>query len=135
MNQRSLTIVGLTTGGPVTTGAATHGVFDISQNTATTQGWTYASIGRREMKLLAAIANNGTTAAQTMTQYTVSLFGSTVSTGASATFLVATTATTWGGAAEAHFTSNFRYAYIISNYSGVTTGGPSVGVMVEQRAA
>jgi hypothetical protein len=116
MNQRTLKVLWLTTGGErITTGATTHStILDLSQDVVTTGAWTYANIGRREIKVFGSVQLSiGSTGAATFTGYNPSLYSSSVSTGASPTLLsgIITTATTWGGYEFGHVVSNQRYLY------------------------
>ena len=146
MNQRTLQVVWLTTNGNVYAGGATTSEsYDLVANTATTQGWTYGQVGRREMKLSGFVVSvfTGTMNCTGFWGYLIS-----GSTGAAAgtwnlvpnsTFMVGTTnaLTTGGAITPIHFYTNDRYLRAIYNVTGATTASidPDLFTLVEQRAS
>ena len=158
MNQRTLEVLNLTTALNFLAGAATTGAsLDLAQDNVTTSTWTYANVGRREMKLGGFVAFIPTAAA--VTPNCTNFFGllQSGSTGAAAgtwnwiansTFGVPAvtagtmifSAATGGGmynVTPIHFMTNDRYVRAVYNVQGATTCqvAPAFFVMVEQRAS
>ena len=139
MNQRSLVLVPLTTNGVNTTaGFTTHAPVDLNQDNVTTNAWTFANIGRREMKLMVTVAP-GTTGLGALTSFTAMIQSCT--TGAAAgtwsTITSSQIALTTYGYGVSHFVSNDRYVRLHTSVGGATTAYTyvSAGVLEEQRGS
>ena len=151
MNQRTLKVLTVTTGARFTGALATGSSFDLAQDNTTTNAWTFANIGRREMKLSGYFVN-AFTGTSNCTAATGWLIGST--TGAIAGTWAPIANSTFGGTvtndasnfttgggffpiAETHFSTNLRYVRPVLNVEGATTASVSLALFVleEQRAS
>lgn len=104
----------------------------------TTSTWTYANVGRREFKVFGYISPGfvGSTAGA-MSTYTG--FVQTATTGAfTGTLTTASgtfSCTTYGPTSELHVYTNDRYARVLHNFAGITSGSAAVFALLEQRAS
>ena len=141
MNQRTLKLLSLTTGGGhfLTAAAWIPGlVVDLASDTATTSAWTFANVGRREMKVQAAFQPGvfGTTA------FTTAAYNAWVQTATTGAFTGTLTteagpisATTFGPTNELHFVTNNRYMRLLHNCAADASCTVVAYAMVEQRAS
>jgi hypothetical protein len=142
MNQRTLTVLSLTTSGGhlITNAAWVPGlVVDLAAGDGvTTSTWTYANIGRREMKVVAFIQKGpiGTTAVD-MSTYNAWVQTATTGafTGTLTTEAGPMTATTYGPTNELHFQTNNRYMRLLHNAATPTSCTISALCLIEQRAS
>jgi hypothetical protein len=141
MNQRTLKVLPLTTSGGhlITNANFIPGlVVDLAQDNVTTGAWTYANVGRREMKMVAFVQKGpiGTTAAD-MSTYNVWVQSATTGafTGTLTTEAGPATCSTYGPTNELHFVTNNRYIRLLHNSVGATSCTVSALLLVEQRAS
>jgi hypothetical protein len=141
MNQRTLKVLSLTTAGGhlITNAAWVPGlVVDLNQDNVTTNAWSYANIGRREIKVVAFIQKGpiGTTATD-MSTYNLWVQSATTGafTGTLTTEAGPATATTYGPTNELHFVTNNRYIRLLHNAASPTSCTISALCLVEQRAS
>lgn len=139
MNQRSLKVLSLTTGGGhlLTNANWVPGlVVDLAQGDGvTTGGWGFANIGRREMKFFGWVGASHTTG--DMSTYNAWVQSATTGafTGTLTTEAGPITATTYGGTTVLHFATNNRYIRALHNMCGASSGTVALGVLVEERAS
>ena len=139
MNQASLKILWLTTqSNQFLAGASTGGVIDlVAGDGVTTNAWTFANVGRREMKFfvwpgVTSQAGNCTSGRHVLLS---------CSTGAGGTWspVVGTTVTytdvTAGPPNPVHFYTNDRYVRLYNTVGALTTLTIVAGIMVEQRGS
>jgi hypothetical protein len=139
MNQRTLAILWLANA--ASTGSAGwttgYGVDLAAGDGITTSTWTYANVGRREMKLFGYVVGTvGSGAAVTSVQgflqsSSTGVAGTTWATVANSTF----TATTYGPTNPIHVYTNDRYVRVHQIIGCLTTAALVSGIMVEQRAS
>ena len=140
MNQRTLRVLQLTTGGQhITTGFVPGAALDLAADNVTTQGWTFANVGRREMKFWAFVAP-GQVGSTVGAMASYNLFLQTSSTGAFSAGTITTNsasvvATTFGPTNEGHFYTNDRYVRALHNCVSITSCTVVATVLVEQRAS
>jgi hypothetical protein len=138
MNQRTLKVLPLTTGGGhlITNANWIPGlVVDLNQDNVTTNAWTYANIGRREMKVLGWVGAAHTAGGLSTYNLWVQSATTGAFTGTLTTEAGPATATTYGPTNELHFVTNNRYIRLLHNVAAATSQTVAAFVLVEQRAS
>jgi hypothetical protein len=141
MNQRTLKVLSLTTGGGhITTGFVSGLVVDlVAGDGVTTNAWTFANVGRREIKFWGFVHPGATgTTVGAMASYTAYLQTSTTgafTAGTITTNSASITCTTFGPTNEGHFYTNDRYLRPLHNCLSITSCGVVLMALVEQRAS
>ena len=138
MNQRTLKVLYLSTGGGhmLTNAALVPGlIVDINQDNVTTNAWTYANIGRREMKVFGWVGPAHTGGQLSTYNAWVQSATTGAFTGTLTTECGPIVATTYGPTSELHFATNNRYIRVLHNSAGASSSTPIVMLLVEQRAS
>ena len=140
MNQQSLKILWLTTqSNQFIAGASTGAVvLDLAAGDGvTTNAWTFANVGRREMKLF--VWPGVTSQAANCTSGRHVLLSATTGTSVTWTPVANTTITytdvTAGPPNPVHFYTNDRYVRLYNTLGALTTMTIVAGIMVEQRGS
>ena len=139
MNQRTLEVLWFTTQSNqyVAGWSTAPNVIDLTAGAGvTTSTWTYANVGRREMKFFLW---PGVTSQAALCTSGIAILRSGT-TGTAASTLIAGTTVTWsnvtaGVPAPIHFFTNDRYVALHFCVGANTTNTIVAGVMVEQRAS